>query len=118
MSYWNMRNGETDRQVRFDHASKKLAKYLGIVDRGKCSQEIIRKCAKWASRLAYEVFKMHPELRDEGSFSRYFVAKEGRKAGIRGAALTEYVEGKYADGTWWKLVPEEVLRGESKHDVA
>jgi hypothetical protein len=63
---------------------------------------------------AHAVFEMHPELREEGSLPRYFVAKAGRKNGLRGKELTAFVEDQYQRGTWWRLVPEAVLKGEPK----
>ena len=64
----------------------------------------------WAMEAAHSVFEMHPELREDGSLMRYFVAKKGRKSGLRGKALTEFVEAEYRNGTWWKLVPDAVLK--------
>jgi hypothetical protein len=68
----------------------------------------------WVITAAHAAFQLHPELREEGSLPRYFVAKEGRKRGLRGAALGAFVEQKYNDGTWWHLVPEDVLMGKPK----
>jgi hypothetical protein len=68
----------------------------------------------WAMDAAHAAFELHPELREEGSLLRYFVAKEGRKNGLRGAALTTFVESEFSAGTWWHLVPESVLKEESK----
>ena len=43
-------------------------------------------------------FLKNPELREHGSLIRYFVAKRGRKDGLRGTALTKFVEEQY--GMW------------------
>jgi hypothetical protein len=64
----------------------------------------------WTMEAAHSVFELHPELREEGSMLRYFVAKSGRAQGIYGKALTEYIENEYQQGTWWKHIPEEILK--------
>lgn len=70
----------------------------------------------WTIETAHAVFDMHPELRYEGSLARYFVVRAGWKKGLRGAELTAFVEKEYQDGTWWKMVPSDVLQGKPKHN--
>jgi hypothetical protein len=97
-----------------ERLEKSLAKLHAHLRRGCQNSEQRNHARNWAAEAAHAVFELHPELREDGSLPRYFVAKEGRKMGLRGAALTEFVESKYRDGTWWKLVPESVLKGEPK----
>ena len=94
---------ETSIRKALDHLGRE---YLNSIQRGHARL--------WSMEAAHAVFELHPELREEGSLLRYFVAKEGRKQGLRGAALTEFVEREYQNGTWWKLVPEDVLMGKPK----
>jgi len=98
-------------QERLELATTKLMSHLA---RRKLFGRQKRHAQCWAWEAAHATFQLHPELREEGSLLRYFVAKEGRRMGLRGTALTQFVEGQYRDGTWWKLVPESVLKGEPK----
>jgi hypothetical protein len=41
---------------------------------------------------------LHPELREEGSLERYFVARLGRDRGYYGAELTAFVDQAYESG--------------------
>ncbi len=75
---------------QFALASAKFSHYAGIRIHGKCR--------KWARRLAHAALTLHPELREEGSLERYFVAKLGRERGHRGAELTAFVEQAYKSG--------------------
>jgi len=83
-----------------DHINRKH--YLNSRQRGHAKE--------WTVEAAHAVFELHPELREEGSMLRYFVAKSGRAQGIYGKALTEYIENEYQQGTWWKHIPEEILK--------
>lgn len=98
---------------RLEFGTKKLSHHMRCYA-SRPSNTRHAKIKKWTAFTAHAVFEMHPELREDGSLPRYFVAKAGRKQGIYGAALTEFVESKYQDGTWWRLVPEEVLLGKLK----
>jgi hypothetical protein len=66
---------------------------------------------QWTIEAAHAVFEICPDLREENSLLRYFVAKAGRAQGIYGKSLTEFVEKEYKAGTWWKHIPEEILKG-------
>jgi hypothetical protein len=68
------------------------AKFLCYVDRNHS------KCRKWSRRLAHAALTLHPELREECSLERYFVARLGRQRGYRGAELTTFVEQAYKSG--------------------
>lgn len=68
------------------------------------------KVRKWAGMAAHAIFESHPELREEHSLVRYFVAKAGRAQGIHGKALTEFVNQEFNKGSWYKHVPEDVLK--------
>jgi hypothetical protein len=74
---------------QFALASEKFSRY---VDRNHS------KCRKWSRRLAHAALTLHPELREEGSLERYFVARLGRERGYRGAELTTFVEQAYKSG--------------------
>jgi hypothetical protein len=74
---------------QFALAREKFSRY---VDRNHS------KCRKWGRRLAHAVLTLHPELREEGSLERYFVARLGRERGYRGAELTAFVEQAYQSG--------------------
>ena len=69
-----------------------FAKFLCYVDRNHS------KSRKWSRRLAHAALTLHPELREEGSLERYFVARLGRERGYRGAELTTFVEQAYKSG--------------------
>jgi hypothetical protein len=102
-------------QVRLDLAIERVKSHLSRPHLAGRQAQHLR---MWVNEAAHAMFQMHPELREEGSLPRYFVAKAGRKNGLRGAALTEFVEAEYQNGTWWKLVPEDVLMGKPKQDNA
>jgi len=71
--------------------------------------EMRRKAKYLAIEAAHACFEIFPELREEGSLFRYFVVMEARKHGLRGTAVTEFVEKAFADGTWWKYCPQELI---------
>jgi hypothetical protein len=75
-----------------EQLARASAKFLRYIDRNHS------KCRKWARRLAHSVLTLHPELREEGSLERYFVARLGRERGYRGAELTTFVEQAYESG--------------------
>lgn len=110
----NYKNTPEIEALTVDVALAKLQKYMRRARKGRISHTTAHRIYKWTCRLAHVVFEENPELREHGSLIRYFVAKRGRKDGLRGTALTKFVEEQYEDGTWWKLVPEEVLKGETK----
>ncbi len=68
------------------------AKFLCYIDRNHS------KCRKWSRRLAHAALTLHPELREEGSLERYFVARLGRERGYRGDELTTFVDQAYESG--------------------
>lgn len=69
----------------------------------------------WVTEATHAVFELHPDLREEGSLPRYFVARAARLKGMRGAAVTAFVEREYMSGDWQKHVPEDVLLRRPKH---
>jgi hypothetical protein len=75
---------------QFALASVKFSRYANARSRAKLK--------KWAHRLAHAVLMLHPELREEGSLERYFVARLGRERGYRGAELTTFVDQAYESG--------------------
>lgn len=77
-------------EAQFALASSKFFHYAKVHNHGKCR--------KWSRRLAYAALTLHPELREEGSLERYFVAKLGRQHGYYGAELTVFVEQAYKCG--------------------
>jgi hypothetical protein len=87
-------NGRDWRQLtteeQFKLALEKFFRYAGAGYFGKCK--------KWARRLAHSVLTLHPELREEGSLERYFVARLGRNRGYYGAELTAFVDQAYNSG--------------------
>ena len=58
-------------EVQFNMALRKLNRYLPraieTASRGRLSNTLNRRCAKWASRLGRAIFGMHPELRDSSA---------------------------------------------------
>jgi hypothetical protein len=76
-------------EAQFALALEKFSRY---VDRNHS------KCRKWSRRLAHAALTLHPELREEGSLERYFVARLGRERGYRGAELTTFVDQAYESG--------------------
>ena len=97
-----------------ERLDKSTARALDHLGRTRLNNVQRNHAKLWSMEAAHAVFELHPDLREEGSLLRYFVAKEGRKNGLRGAALTAFVESEFSAGTWWHLVPESVLKGESK----
>lgn len=77
-------------EEQFARASAKFSRYADSRHSGRWR--------KWSRRLAHAAYALHPELREEGSLERYFVAKLGRERGYRGAELTAFVEQAYASG--------------------
>src|ERR1700691_5012962 len=77
-------------EEQFALASEKFSRYTNAGLYGKCR--------KWSRRLAHAALTLHPELREEGSLERYFVARLGRVRGYRGAELTTFVEQAYKSG--------------------
>ena len=100
-------------EEKLDYAHMKLSNHRDNFER-RPSKGRAFKVRKWASIIGHFVYAAHPELREEGSLPRYFVAKAARKEGLRGADVTTFVEKQFEDGTWWKLVPEDVLKGKLK----
>jgi muramidase (phage lysozyme) len=62
---------DLDPEVQFNLALRKLNHYLPraveTASRGRLSNTLNRRCAKWASRLGRAIFGMHPELRDSSA---------------------------------------------------
>jgi hypothetical protein len=77
-------------EEQFALASVKFSRYAKARRRAKLK--------KWAQRLAHAALTLHPELREEGSLLRYFVARVGRERGFRGAELTTFVDQAYLSG--------------------
>jgi phage pi2 protein 07 len=95
-------------EERIEQAS---AKALDHINRKNYLNSRQRTHAKqWTVETAHAVFELHPELREENSLIRYFVAKAGRAKGIYARSLSEFVEQEYQQGTWWKHIPPEVLK--------
>jgi hypothetical protein len=69
------------------------------------------KVKKWATRVAHAVFILHPELREEGSLDRYFVAKIARKLGLRGSEVTGFVDAAYKNGNACHYIAEGYANG-------
>lgn len=76
-------------EEQFALASEKFSRYI---DRNHSKRR------KWARRLAHAALTLHPELREEGSLERYFVARLGREQGYSGVDLTTFVEQAYKSG--------------------
>ena len=85
------------RKLSLSMLPRKLAYWM---DRAQAhpSATAEKKVGKWTGRVAYQVFAMHPELREDGSFLRYFVARAGRRQGLRGTMLTAFVDKAFRDG--------------------
>lgn len=77
-------------EEQFALASARFFQYADVRNYGKCR--------KWSRRLAHAALTLHPELREEGSLERYFVARLGRERGYRGVELTAFVENAYQSG--------------------
>ena len=96
-------------EEKLEHSLEKLnyhtQRYIDKPGSGR-----LYKVRKWAGMAAHSIFEVHPDLREENTLPRYFVAKAGRAQGIYGNKLTEYIEQEYKNGTWWKHIPEEVLK--------
>jgi hypothetical protein len=78
-------------EEQFAVASEKFSRYAS-------AGHYNNKCRKWSRRLAHAALTLHPELREEDSLERYFVAKLGRERGYRGAELTTFVDQAYESG--------------------
>lgn len=96
---------------RLEHDTKNLTKYLGLMAfKGAIlTPQLRRFCRKWAVDAAHLAFQLNPELREPGSLHRYFVAKAGRKHGLRGERLSIFVEEIYRIGVADTFIPEELL---------
>jgi hypothetical protein len=95
-------------QERLEQASERALDHINRKHRLNSEQKGHAK--SWTMEAAHAAFELHPDLREEHSLPRYFVARAGRAQGIYGKALTEFVDQEYQAGTWWKHVPEEVLK--------
>jgi hypothetical protein len=113
MSKWRPEWENKSMEEKLEHALDKL-KYHTARYEAKPTNSRLYKVTKWAGMVGHAIFETHPELREPDSLVRYFIGKEGRKQGIYGAKLTEFIETQFQDGTWWKLVPEEVLKEAGK----
>jgi hypothetical protein len=105
-------NNRVHPQIRFDAA---LERVLSHVNRPSLSHRQAYHLRQWTGALAHAVFHMHPELREDGSFLRYFVARQARRQGLRGAAVTAFVDDKFRDGIPPDYFPEWFIKGEFKH---
>ena len=86
------------------------AKFLCYIDRNHS------KCRKWSRRLAHAALTLHPELREEGSLERYFVAKLGRERGYRGVELTGFVDQAYESGLAKFAIEAGMAAGPRQHN--
>ena len=108
---WRILDSEIPAEDRLAKATERM---LDHVCRTHIDERQRKHAKSWAREAAHAVFDLHPELREEGSLFRYFVAKSGRHKGLRGVDLTDFIEREYQQGTWWHLVPEDVLLGKPK----
>ena len=109
MSMWTAEWENKSMEEKLEHALDKL-NYHTLRYEAKPTSGRLYKVTKWAGMAAHAIFEAHPELREEGSLIRYFIGKEGRKHGFYGKALTEFIEQEFHAGTWYKHVPDEVLK--------
>jgi hypothetical protein len=98
-------------QERFEIALERVQSHL---NRGPLNKEQTKHLLGWSTALAHAIFHMHPELREEGSFLRYFVSKQGARQGLQGAALTGFVDRVFRDGIPAHYFPEWFVKGEFK----
>ncbi len=98
-------------QERFNKA---LERVLSHLNRPSLNNRQAYHLRQWSAALAHAVFHMHPELRGEGSFLRYWVVKQGRRRGLRGAALTDFIEQKFREGIPAEYFPEWFVKSEFK----
>jgi hypothetical protein len=82
-------------EAQFALALEKFSRYTSA---GHYKNKCRNKCRKWSRRLAHAALTLHPELREEGSLERYFVARLGRERGYRGVELTAFVDQAYESG--------------------
>jgi len=92
----------------FGFASRKFFAYWRKRNYGKCK--------KWSVRLAHAALTLYPELREENSLNRYFVAKLGREQGFSGAQLTEFVEKAYKSGLAEFAIKAGLSHGPRKYE--
>ena len=109
MSKWTAEWENRSMEEKIGHALEKLEYHTQRYIYKPGSGRLYKVC-KWAGMAAHAVFEVHNDLRDEGSLIRYFIGKEGRKQGFYGAALTEFIEKEFQAGTWYRHVPEAVLK--------
>lgn len=109
MSMWTAEWENKSMEEKLEHALDKL-NYHTLRYEAKPTSGRLYKVTKWAGMAAHAIFEAHPELREENSLVRYFVAKEGRKQGIYGSKLTEFVDQEFDSGRWWVYVPPEVIK--------
>ena len=76
-----------------DRLIKATGRMLDHILRPRVAGRQRRHLESWTKEAAHAAFDLHPELREDGSLARYFVAKVGRKKGLRGRSLTDFVEG-------------------------
>lgn len=92
-----------------EKTNKAIERTLSHIKRKKLNSRQRYHLKRWTEAAAHYVFQTHPELREEGSLFRYFVAKAGRKKGLRGVDVTKFVDDSFADGTAVTFVPQEVI---------
>lgn len=95
-------------EERIEQASAKALDHINRTNYLNSRQRCHAK--QWTVEVAHAVFELHPELREENSLIRYFIAKAGRAKGIYGKELTEFVNKEYETGRWWTHVPPDVLK--------
>ena len=109
MSKWTAEWENRSMEEKLEHALEKLnyhtQRYIDKPGSGR-----LYKVRKWAGMAAHAIFEVRPDLREENSLLRYFVAKAGRAKGIYGKELTGFIDNEYQKGTWYTHIPEEILK--------
>ena len=93
-----------------ERLSKSTERMLDHIGRKNLNSRQRQHLYSWTMECAHSVFEMNPSLREEGCQIRYHIGKEGRKQGFYGKALTEFIEKEFQHGTWYRHVPDEVLK--------
>ena len=104
-------SNEVAPEVRFELALERVQSHL---NQPKIKGRQLAHLRQWTVALGHAVYHMHPELREDGSFLRYFVVKAGRRQGLRGMALTEFVDKAFREGIPAEYFPQWFVRGEFK----
>lgn len=104
-----LNRGNSTPEEILDYYTPRLETYLGLISKGaKLDYPNGNRLRKWAVKAVHAAYTLHPDLREDGTLGRYFVAKSGRKLGLRGEALSAYVENAYETGIYGSFIPEEI----------